>query len=367
MKNRSLLAVFLLFFPITALSQNLFTRKDMAFTQIAVGVYLSLEYETVLNITNRGITTYNGTLRLFSGGQAWNPLVNENAITNGEMAIILEPGVSATFRITGSGSIETGFATIESSTWELTNFVEGTLTYYVRSGGMLVDSIGIQPSSEIYLTTIPFDDFSTIALALANANLGTANVQLRLFSATNQLMDTVPLPLLPNQHYQKYLREISGITLTNGRLEIQSDIPILATVLTDVNNQFSSLPLLPGVKAYTFTANMTGMTISGEWIIWIEGITVVGYMRTTNEDGQPLPPDDIWTVLLTGQLFEGALQLYFSAGDLDPGDVLPSALIAYAVLNPFSLSPGTVIGSLMFLWNDFAVQGPGILSITAIN
>jgi hypothetical protein len=46
-----------------------------------------------------------------------------------------------------------------------TSFLEGTLTYYVRDGGFLVDSVGVQPSSELYLTTVPFDDFSKLAMA----------------------------------------------------------------------------------------------------------------------------------------------------------------------------------------------------------
>ena len=61
MRARYLLGFLILLLPLAANTQNILPRKDMAFAQIAVGG----GYTTILNVTNRGITTYNGTLSLF--------------------------------------------------------------------------------------------------------------------------------------------------------------------------------------------------------------------------------------------------------------------------------------------------------------
>ena len=71
------LAVLLLLLPVTGFTSDPMIGRDLAFAQIAVGG----GYETVLNLTNRGTTTYTGTFSLFRGsGQAWSPLVNGNAV-----------------------------------------------------------------------------------------------------------------------------------------------------------------------------------------------------------------------------------------------------------------------------------------------
>jgi hypothetical protein len=363
MKSRDFLAVLLLFLPVGGFAQNLSPGKDLAFAQIAAGG----GYETVLNITNRGTTAYAGTLSLFrASGQAWNPLVNGNTIAGGKIAIALGPGATATLRITGSGAVEAGFGVIKASGMEQTSFVEGTLTYYVRFGGKLADSIGVQPSKEIYLTTIPFDDFSTIALALANVNSGQATVQLKLFSDTNVLVSslTPPLQLQPNQHIPQYLWQFfPTVTMTRGRLEIQSDLPILGTALTDAGGQFSSLPLLPGVKAYTVTSNLPSLSVSttGEMSLWVDGPYVEMYERNLTENGKP--PTLTQTLHITGQLVNGVVALYL------PFQVSSNQeMYEYIVISPFSLSPGTRTGSIM-VWqlNPYTFLGKGTLSLTPVD
>ncbi len=63
MKNAALLAM-LLGLPATAFAQDFFAYKDLAFAQIAAGG----GYETVLNATNRGASSYSGTLTLILSG-----------------------------------------------------------------------------------------------------------------------------------------------------------------------------------------------------------------------------------------------------------------------------------------------------------
>ena len=60
---------------------------------------------------------------------------------------------------------------------------------------------------------------------------------------------------------------------------------VLGTALTDKSGQFSSLPLLPAVKAYTFRVPVLGVTLSGELNLWIDGPSVQGYLRTLAANG----------------------------------------------------------------------------------
>jgi len=264
MRKMTFVAALSLLLPTMALAQTM--EKSLAFAQVAVGGSSPEILETILNLTNRGTTTYNGTLNLFTmsnnSPQPWSPIVNgdANAVTNGEMAISLNAGNTTTLTLTGGATLAVGFATITptgSSSTDETSFVEGTLTYYFMNGTAstnITNSVGISPSDALYLTTIPFDNFNNIALALANTNATTASVNLLLYSAENVSMGNQTLTIPTNGHVAEYLSEIfTNVTMTGARLDIDSDTSIVAVAVTDVNSQFSSLPLLPSVKTFNWT------------------------------------------------------------------------------------------------------------------
>ncbi len=357
MKKPSSFVLLLVLVPLTAHAQVLYPKKDLAFAQVAAGG----GYETVLNVTNRGPNTYNGVLNLYHLTlQAWNPLVNGTRITNGKLNVSLNKGVTASYRITQDGGTEAGFAILVASDLALDNYLEGTLTYYIRSStGDLVDSVGVQPSSEIYLTTIPFDDFSTLALALANANTKGASARLSLFSDTNASISTLDRPLASGEHLAVYLRQLfPSVQMTKGRLEISSDQPIIGTALTDIGGQFSSLPLLPAVKAYTF--NVGGFGYSGQISLWFDGPYVQGYARATTVGGVPDPQPD--TLHLVGTLVDGVLQLSVT------GQPTSDQQLSYILVNPFSLSQTTVQASWTAWWlTSHNLIGSATATMTAVN
>ena len=136
MKHTILLGI-LLVLPATAFAQNFFPAKDLAFAQIAAGG----GYETVLNVTNRGTSAYNGSLTLIPTDTAkpFNLLVNGNQLT-GPLNLALAPDTTATLRITSgneSAGTVSGFATIRDADRDKTSLLEGNLTYYVN--GKLVN------------------------------------------------------------------------------------------------------------------------------------------------------------------------------------------------------------------------------------
>jgi hypothetical protein len=359
MRTRSSLWVLFLLFPLTAQGQNLYPKKDLAFAQVAAGG----AYETVINVTNRGPDIYTGSLLLYhQSGLPWNPLVNGIQITNGRMDVSINAGATVTYQVTGAGGTEAGFAVFVADGLGLRSFLEGTLTYYVTSGATLVDSVGVQPSSEFYLTRIPFDDFSSLAMALANLNTSGVTAKLTVYSSTGVQVATLNQPLGSGEHIAIYLRQLfPGLQMASGRLEIQSSsLPIIGTILTDIDNQLSSLPMLPGVKAYSFTGNVGGVAYEGEMCFWFDGPFVQGYVRPLSVGGVPEQSPD--SIVLTGSLFNGVFQTH-AAGIPDP-----EQLITYVIINPFSPTQATQQGSFTaWLGTTKTSLGTGTLTITAVN
>jgi hypothetical protein len=180
------LAVLLFLLPVTGFARDPMIGKDLAFAQIAVGG----GYETVLNLAHRGTTTYTGTFSLFrQSGQAWSPLINGNAINNGKLDISLGPGATTTLKLTASGTTEAGFGTIKASNSNNTSFLEGTLTYFVKTGTKW--TVLSQPSNDITSYNPISDIYSTFALA--NAKATPATVGFRLWS--EQITRRQPIPL----------------------------------------------------------------------------------------------------------------------------------------------------------------------------
>jgi hypothetical protein len=358
MRIRSSLVLLLLLFPMTANTQTIYPKKDLAFAQVAAGG----GYETVINVTNRGPDTYTGTLRLFHlAGQAWSPLVNGSQIADGSMDITVDIGGTNTYRVTGSGGTEAGFAVFMAEDLSLRSFLEGNLTYYYTSAAAF-DSVGVQPSNEFYLTRIPFDDFSTLAMALANLNASSVTAKLSVYSAEGAEVATLDQPLDPGEHMARYLFQLfPDLQITGGRLEVQCDSPIIGTILTDIDNQLSSLPMLPGVKAYNIEADIGGIGYSGEMCFWFNGPFVQGYFRLLEIGGVPDPSPD--TLPVTGSLVGGVLQAN-TAGNPDD----PEQLLTYVIINPFSFSQQTQQGLLTaWLAVTRGLLGTSTATMTAIN
>jgi len=361
MRKLSSLALLLALLPLTANAQSLYTKKDLAFAQVAAGG----AYETVINVTNRGSNTYNGVLNLFHlAGQPWSPLVNGVQVSNGQMNITIAKGATVTYRITRDGGTEAGFAVFLATDLSQNSFLEGTLTYYVRDSGFLVDSVGVQPSSEFYLTAIPFDDFSKLAMAMANLNTEAVTVRLSVYSDAN-VQVTTPLDRLfaSGEHLAIYLRQLfPSVQAIRGRLVIQSSgAPVIGTMLTDIDDQLSSLPMLPAVKAYTFSGTLAGLSYTGEVSLWFDGHFAQGYIRVLSVGG--VPEQSVDTLPFTGSLINGVLQLA-STGNVTADD----QLLSYVLVNPYSLTQSTLQATAA-AWSlpSHILAGTGTLTLTAIN
>ena len=341
----------------TCAGQTFFPKKDLTFGQVVVGDVILVESE--LSVTNRGIFTYTGTLFFRKGeGEIWNPVVDGLVVVGGKRSIELAPGETQTFRITGTG-LQQGTIMLVSEDLVLDNFVEGNLTYFYKAGnGDITDSIGIAPSQEFYFATVPFNNFSSFGLALANGNVdlensdlvgrSNANVTLLLYDADGVLVatsnDELLSPMVPMAHIAQFLRDYfaPGIQLTQGRVEIISDVPIFGTALTFLSAaggsfQASSLPLEPSPVAYTIemTSDLNDILI-GDVALWAEGYFVKGYMVISMVNGMEVDPV---LTLVNGQLIDGILELSFYAQGTAFEVLDDEVSLALEVLGGFSFLP----------------------------
>jgi hypothetical protein len=350
MKRLSLLLL-VLAAPASAFAQ--FPGKGLRFAQIAVGG----GYETVLNVTNRGSAPYNGMLRLLPSdpSQPFPALVNGNPLSGGATAFTLNPGATATFRITsGNASAGTlsGFALVGTPNAEQASLLEGNLTYYVRSAdGTISGSVGVAPSRPFIHAVIPFDEFESIALALANGATQTANVRLTVFDDKGSQVATTVQTLTANQQLPKFLYQFfPGVALGAGRVEIFSPgVTILGTALTFKDGHASSLPFLPPVKLYdiTLTAGTETYTAQAYIAVDFSSATVTVYAVDT-VNGVPQP----------GSL--AAAAGYLRNGNLEVFDQEGSDEISHIEIPSFNMSAQTLTGKIRV----YSANPPGVQEAT---
>ncbi len=206
--------ILLLLFARTQVAAN--AQPELLFGQVAIGSQGDLEIQSVISATNSGSITYEGDFSFFTGnGTAWNPLVDGVEVSNGLHSISIPSFETISLTLSGV-DIEAGSAILRG-TGPPDTAIDGNLTYLFRTAGALTDSIGVGPSTEIYRSTIPFQDFSTIALALANQDPTAKDVVLKLRKADGTLEETQNFRLEGNAHAPCFLDEIfDATTVTAG-------------------------------------------------------------------------------------------------------------------------------------------------------
>ena len=264
--------------------QNIFPFKDMVFPQVAAGG----AYESWITITNRGPEVWRGDLEFYNGkGVPWNPVVNGTAIVGGMRGVSISPGDTETYKVTLPGSTEAGYALFTADDADLTNFMEGYLTYYISAGGAVTDSVGVLPARQFMVSSLPFEDFNSIALGLVNTDPKerTANLKLRLHAEGGSLMKTKQFQMVKWEYSAQYLSHLfPDTTLGRGRLEIESDVPVSGIALTQApGNQFSSLPLESTTRVYVIEGTGGHPNIFRHIILWTESFFVKGYVELRDE------------------------------------------------------------------------------------
>ena len=349
--------------PVTAMAQNLTPGRTIAFAQIVAGG----GFDSLINLTNRGTNTYTGTLYLFKSSavnQPWSPTINGTTVTNGAYPFTINAGQTITLDITGS-SIAAGFGLVTAADTSASALLDGTLTYYIKSGTSVTDSVGVLPSSELMITTITFDNFSTIALGLVNLNSFATTLHLKLYSDANPTpVATIDRTFQSMEQVSQYLSQFFPLVtnITRGRLDIQGDNYFIGTALTQqppatgaTIGQYSSLPFLPTAKTYTYVrTSPTQPTMTGELYAFVEGMSYQGYVRDLTSGGSPVnnPISYVQGHMISDPNGNPALTLY------NTGTSQGQEYILYIIIDPFSLSTSPLTG----VWYGI-VTTPGTLGI----
>jgi hypothetical protein len=203
------------------------------FPQIANGDGL----QTTLTISNPGDNATTGTLRFFTpGGAAWS--LSVNSTVDSEFPITLPAHGSARFATSGTGSIATGWASVES-----VEVLSGVATFDIRSQDTLMQTLGVLGAPVATRFMVPADYNS-------RANVGVA-----LINISGSMTLTVNLSLVD---------EDGNVIQTSTDLDYQN-IPAHGYITKYVDQAFPNIPA-------TFKGNMIG-EVSGNGAMAVLGLT----------------------------------------------------------------------------------------------
>ena len=324
-------SLLLIAFSSTGLSQTLFPKKDLLFTQVIAADY----FISSINVTNRGPATYNGTLYFNTGatGDAWSPEVNGSQTTFGTVDVVIPADSSTVFAVKDS-VFTVGYAYFISDDFSLDNQIEGNLSYFYFDGSTLLDAVGVPASREFQNVTLPFDSFNNVGLSLAHPvfiGQPAANVNLLLYDEDGNAVASHDFQLSPGGHFSLYLSQLdwNGAGVPDGfgpigKVEIYSDsfisgICMLVTPGGAAGAQISTLPLggtpLTYQVQFNGSGDIAGDVYLGDLTIWIEGYYVNGYLTLTSINNDPVTgPHASQPILVTGHLVDSELNLSFFTG-----------------------------------------------------
>ncbi|MBP1609301.1 MAG: hypothetical protein H6Q04_1536 [Acidobacteria bacterium] len=319
-------------FAQTSLPNNA-TYKDLIFPQLAAGG----QYETWITVHNpseRGV--WSGTFNFFHNkGEIWNPVVNDVEISDGKIDVTLQRRETRTYKITLPGDVASGFMMATAANDYTNNFIEGNLTYYVKNGGVITDSVGVLPSRPFYVASLPFEDFGTIAYAITNTGLGPHNVMFRIFSdADIQQSTSKAVSFAAMEHKAQYLYELFPDIprdFGRGRLEIECTgyTPISGMALMFMpGSQMSSLPLGSEIIKYELDESGTDIDF-GNLTLWAEGPFINGYIdlvRGTSPTAYPV----------FGHIRDNRVVLHFDRQSNESGD---KEIFGYLVFDTIYMPP----------------------------
>ncbi len=197
------------------------------------------------------------------------------------------PGETITLRVTRQAEA-VGYAMLWDKNKDAACPITGNVTYFIRSGGKTSDCISVLPATEFYFASIPFDDFSSLCLALVASGWTSSptEVVLRLYSAKGTLLKTRVMNQTGFTHVAQFGWELFPDTfLDKGRLEIEADSSVHATALMLREGQLSALPVESAPFVYSVRRSDTD---EGRFALWPEGSFVKGWVYWKLENGQPM-------------------------------------------------------------------------------
>jgi len=132
-------------------------------------------YQTTITISNPGDNAGTGTLRFFTpGGAPWS--LSVNSMVDSEFPVSIPSHGSVRFSTSGTGSIATGWASLES-----VEVLSGVANFEIREQEMLTQTLGVlgAPAAKRLMIPVDYNSLANVGLALINTS-GTSSLQVDL-------------------------------------------------------------------------------------------------------------------------------------------------------------------------------------------
>jgi len=146
-------------------------------------------YQTTVTISNPGIVAATGTLRFFTPiGLAWS--LSINSTVDSQFSVSLPAHGSARFTTAGTGSIATGWASLESA-----QVLSGVATFEVRSQENLTETVGVlgAAATKAFMVPADYDNHANVGVAIVNTSGSRSlTVNLSLVDDEGEVIQTSP-------------------------------------------------------------------------------------------------------------------------------------------------------------------------------
>jgi hypothetical protein len=214
------------------------------FPQIADGEGL----QTTLTISNPGDNEAAGTLRFFTpGGSEW--ALSINSTVGSAFPFTLPAHGSARFTTSGTGSIATGWASLES-----VRTLSGVATFDIRSQDTLIQTIGVlgTPVAKRLMVPADYDSRANMGLAIINTSgSNTLTVSLSLVGEDGVVIQTSTDPDYQNIPAHGYVTKFVSEAFPNipstfkGNLIAEANgNGVMAVIgLTQKDGLYSAIPV----------------------------------------------------------------------------------------------------------------------------
>jgi hypothetical protein len=277
----------IVFLILLVLAAPLYAQSDLAFPHLALGG--NPAYETILQVINEVETNNPIVIEVYNGKLTGN--------ANGTpMAVRFDGGNPATFLsvtlapyqefstvMTISGTtLVNGWVRVRSTLSG--GKISGNLIFRQRSSGTIIDSVGATTPQRFRRAVIQIDQREAQAntgISFANSDDTPLNILVDLYQGIDRVAVTLPITLLPKQHYAGLISEMFP-TFGNkqGTVVLETDpgrqVGCMALRLDAA--QLTSIPVRPFGFVFQYSATGAGGTTveSGFWMFDMIGLNLVG-------------------------------------------------------------------------------------------
>jgi hypothetical protein len=219
--------------------------SHLSFPHIADGTSAGTAWKTNIQIANRDMAAAHVTVRFYNDdGSAMTLSIRGQSAS--QFAFTIPPLGALSIETDGLGSLKTGWGTVTAD-----QSMSGIAIFsFFDTGGELLDAVGTADSSDLQSMAL-FVTRSTAVdtgIALANPGISKAELTLSLRDSLGNILDTRQYTLQPKAHFAKYLTELFDPALIpqpfQGRIELTSDLPVVAVGLRQQGVRWTSLPIV---------------------------------------------------------------------------------------------------------------------------